>query len=100
MTFDQMIAQAREIRSLDPLLHRKLVHLYVEGGPLCQLVRAMLDMKGDLTEAMMGTHMITDDKIRTALGLQGQVLGINNVLGLIHTLMKEPAKDDDNADAA
>lgn len=99
MTHEEFIARAKEVQELDKDLWRQLRSLYVDGGTLQQLVRAILDFKTDIHERMANTQMVTDEAIRTAIGLQGQVLGINNVLALIEELMKEPEAEGETENA-
>lgn len=96
MDWDEFLARAKEVTEIDKDLWKQLRSLYVDKGSLQQLVRAIMDMEGDLKETLANTQMISDEKIRVAIGLQGQVLGIKNVLGLICELMREPAKADDD----
>lgn len=93
MTHEEFIARAEEVRTLDPDLWRQLRQLYVEKGTLQQLVRAMLDFKRDVQETLANTHMISQEDIHKAIGLQGNVRGIDNVLGLIFNLMQEPQQE-------
>lgn len=97
MDWDEFLARAKEVTETDKDLWKQLRALYTDRGTLQQLVRAILDMEEDLKEGLANTQMISDEKIRVAIGLQGQVLGIKNVLGLIAELMREPAKaEEDN----
>jgi hypothetical protein len=94
-TLEEMEVRAREVPALDKDLHRQLQQLFVEKGTLQQLVRAIYDLRQDVMGALAGAHMTSDDMVKMCIGLQGQVQGINNVLGLIFTLMQKPNDEEE-----
>lgn len=95
MTWEEFLARAREIRVLDKELWRQLRSLYVDGGTLQQLVRALLDTKEELQEGMANCHMISEESVRRAIGLQGQIMGLQTALQVVHELMQEPQEVQD-----
>lgn len=98
MTYEEFLARANEIQVLDKDLWRQMRSLYVDRGTLQQVVRAIQQFKTDILEQMSNRQMISDEHVRIAIGLQGQVLGINNILALLHGMMQEPPADDEPAD--
>lgn len=97
MNHDEFKARAFEVGELDRTLGKQLRSLYVDNGTLQQLVRAIYDLRGDLQESLSKGMMVSDEAIRVAIGLQGQVLGIDTVLDLMLTLMNTTeAKDDED----
>jgi hypothetical protein len=99
MTFEDFLRRAREVQKLDPTLHKQMASLYVDGGTLQQVVRAVLDLREDIQTRLSNTYMVDDSAVKVCIGLQGQVLGINNVLGLIHELMRQPEEETDEIKA-
>lgn len=97
MTYDEFLARANEVQQLDKRLAGQLRALYVERGTLQQLVRAILDQRRDLSSAMESADMISEDAVRKAIGIQGQIRGVDTVLMLIHELM---TKEEDNVHLA
>jgi hypothetical protein len=95
-TFEEMEIRAREVSGLDKDLHRQLRQLFTDRGTLQQLVRAIYDLRQDCMTSLAGAHMTSDDMVKMCIGLQGQVQGINNVLGLIFTLMQDPVEEEDH----
>ena len=93
VTFEEFVARAYEVQKLDPTLHKQMAHLYVDRGTLQQVVRAILDFRTEMQQNLANTYMVDDNAVKTCIGLQGQVLGINNVLGLIHELMRQPEEE-------
>jgi hypothetical protein len=55
----------------------------------------ILDMRSDLKEALVNTRLLTEENIRLALGIQGQVSGIDVILDLILTQMNAEENDDE-----
>lgn len=98
MTHEELIARAQEVKELDPQLWREIRSLMVPGGTLLQVVRAVLDLRRDMQDAMTNIHMVSDEAIRRCIGMQGQVLGMNQVLALFVTLMAEPVKAEEAKD--
>lgn len=99
MTFEDFLRRAREVQKLDPTLYKQMASLYVDGGTLQQVVRAVLDLREDIQTRLSNTYMVDDSTVKICIGLQGQVLGINNVLGLIHGLMRQPEEETDEIKA-
>lgn len=95
MTYEEFLALAKGVQKLDSGLHRQLRSLMVEGGTLAQLTRVILDTRDGLQEQLANKQMIEDRDIRIAIGMQGQVLGLNNVLQVIWQTMQEPPKEDE-----
>ena len=95
LSTEEFIARAREIRELDQDLGKQLRSLYVDGGTLQQLVRAILDQRSDLQESLAKNLMVTEEAIRIAIGIQGQVLGMDTVLDLILNLMNSIGDEKD-----
>lgn len=95
MSWEEFLARAREIRVLDKELWRQLRSLYIDNGTLQQLVRALLDTKEELQEGMANCHMISDENVRRAIGLQGQIMGLQTALQVVHELMQEPREVQD-----
>lgn len=99
MTWEEFLARAREVKALDKELWRQLRSLYVDNGSLQQVVRALLDTKEELQEGMANCHMVSDESIRRAIGLQGQIMGLQTALQAIHELMQEPREVEDEQEA-
>lgn len=97
LTYEEFLDKAKEVQELDKNLNKQLAHLYVERGTMQQVVRAILDQRDDLKESLSKTLMINEENIRIAIGIQGQVSGIDTVLALIHHLMQQPEEAEENA---
>jgi hypothetical protein len=95
LSYDEFIARAMEVQKLDSGLGAQFRQLYVERGTLQQLVRMILDMRSDLKEALVNTRLLSEENIRLALGIQGQVSGIDIILDLILTQMNAEENDDE-----
>jgi hypothetical protein len=91
-TYEEFILRAREAH-ITPDLWRQLRHIYVENGPLLQLVFLIICARGDMQEALTKMHMISDEAIRRAIGQQGQIAGVDQILAQIYEAMKEPTDD-------
>ena len=95
LSAEEFLERARQVRELDADLGKQLRALYVDGGTLQQLVRAILDQRGDLQESLAKNLMVTEEAIRIAIGIQGQVLGMDTVLDLILNLMNSIGEEDE-----
>lgn len=102
LSYDEFLARAKEVQELDKTFGKQLRSLYVDRGTLQQLVRAILDMRDDLKEALAKGHIVNEESIRLAIGVQGQISGIDTVLGLIfdqiNTADSEADEDERNAE--
>ena len=96
MSYEEFLGVAKGVQKLDPGLWRQLRSLMVEGGTLAQLVRALLDTRDGIQEQLANKQMIRDEDIRIAIGMQGQVLGLNNALQVIYQALQEPPKEDED----
>jgi hypothetical protein len=96
LSYEEFLARAKEVQELDKTFGKQLRSLYVDKGTLQQLVRATLDLRDDLKEALAKNHIVNEESIRMAIGMQGQVSGIDTVLGLIFDQMN--AAEDNEAD--
>lgn len=97
ISWDEFIARAKEVPETDRNIALQLRQLYVDRGTLQQVVASILLGRQDLLEAMSKTQMVSEDAIRQAIGLQGQIAGIDYVLQAIHELMNvnpNPQEDD------
>jgi hypothetical protein len=70
---------------------------FVQKGTLKQLVRAILDYRMDISVAFERSDIVSEDAVKVAIGLQGQIRGIDNILALIHELMTQtkPEEEED-----
>ena len=89
MTYEEFIERA-EGKAVDRELWRQARSLYVDGGTLTQIVSVILAQRTRVITQLANRHMIQDEDIRMAIGLQGNVRGIDNVLQIIHGLMLDP----------
>lgn len=89
MTYEEFIHRA-ESSKLDEDLWKQARSLYVDGGTLTQVVKCLLQQRTNVANQLANTHMIQDEDIRRAIGLQGNVRGIDNALQIIHGLMLDP----------
>jgi hypothetical protein len=96
MNYDEFLARAKSAAPY-PGFGRDLNQLYAEGGTLCVLVLMILQFRQDLTEALLGRQMMSDQDIRAAIGTQGQINGIDIVLHGIHEAI-EKDRNDESAD--
>lgn len=99
MTYEEFINRARDVQP-DNDLWRQARSLYVDGGTLLQVVGAILDQRKNVVHQLENTHMIRDEDIRMAIGLQGNVRGIDNVLQIIHGLMLDPNSEATDAEVS
>lgn len=89
MTYEEFLSRATNVTP-DADLWRQMRSLYVDRGTLLQVVAQVLEFRRDVMDRLASTHMIQDEDIRTAIGLQGNIRGIDNVLQIIHNLMIDP----------
>jgi hypothetical protein len=89
MTYEEFIRRA-EGAEVERDLWRQMRSLYVEGGTLTQVVKAILEQRTNVAHQLANTHMIRDEDIRMAIGLQGNIRGIDNVLQIIYGLTIDP----------
>lgn len=89
MRYEEFIRRA-EGSTVERDLWRQARSLYVEGGTLTQVVKAILEQRTNVANQLANTHMIRDEEVRLAIGLQGNIRGIDNVLQIIHGLMVDP----------
>jgi len=96
MTYEEFLIEGQSVKALDPTLWKQMRQLFVEHGTLVQIVAAILQARADLQERLANSQIIEDRDVRMAIGIQGQVLGINNILALIYELMQEPTPEADD----
>jgi hypothetical protein len=69
-------------------MDRVLRDLAIEQGALMYILAACLAAKQSLTSNLLTSHMVSDEAIRRAIGVQGQISGIDLVLTTIVELMQ------------
>lgn len=94
--WDEFIARAREVNETDRNIALQLRQLYVDRGTLQQTVATLLTGRDAMLEALSRTQMVTEEAIRQAIGIQGQIAGIDACLGTILDLMNVNPKDQDD----
>ena len=98
MEYEQFLALAKEATPT-PMLPRMLRASFENNGPLAQLVHIIVhDVRQGMVENLINTHMISEETIRKALGTQGQISGVDNILHFINEAMKEPQHEDEPAE--
>jgi hypothetical protein len=97
MTYEEFLLAAKEVSELDKDFDKQLRALFVQKGTLKQLVRAILDYRMDISVAFERSDIVSEDAVKVAIGLQGQIRGIDNILALIHELMTQtkPEEEED-----
>lgn len=73
-------------------MDRQLRDLAVEQGPLLYILAACAGIKRSLTSQLLSKHMTSDEAIRTAIGIQGQISGVDLVIQNIVELLQPPAE--------
>jgi hypothetical protein len=84
------LLQADSTLKLPPKMDRQLRDLALEQGPLLYILAACEGLRRSLTAQLASKHMVTDEAIRTAIGIQGQLSGVDLVVQAVVEMLQPP----------
>ena len=84
------LLQADGTLKLPPRMDRQLRDLALENGPLLYILAACEGLLRSLTAQLRAKHMVSDEAIRTAIGIQGQISGVELVVQALVEMLQQP----------
>ena len=72
-------------------MDRQLRDLAIEQGPLMYILAMCEGLKRSLTSQLTSRHMVLDEAIRMAIGIQGQLSGVDLVIQSLVEMLQKPA---------
>lgn len=89
LSYDQFLEVIRGAKPKGPGFASELRELMDSESPLPTALFGLLELKAGYTQAAVNEHLTDDASRLRAIGLRGQIMGIEAVLKTFHDLMND-----------